>query len=498
MFLHSDCTVATSNSIPMTSQTNFDPNRPRYHFTPPTAWLNDPNGMVYHHGEYHLFYQYYPDALVWGPMHWGHAVSRDLVVWEHLPIALYPDEMGMIFSGSAVVDQENTAGFGAGTMVAIFTYHREGYQTQNLAYSHDDGRTWTKYAGNPVLTPPPAMEDFRDPKVFWYAKSATEGHWVMVLAAGDTVRFYTSPNLKQWELGGTFGSDSGSTDGVWETPELFSLPVNGDGEHKWVLVVAVMKGAPAGGSGVQYFVGDFDGNTFTPDSPKANVRWADYGSDFYAPQLWNDAPKGRRIGIAWMNNWSYARETPATTYRGTFTTPREFTLATTPDGIRLMQQPVAELQALRHDPHQWEDVLVSPQGWRMTLPGQAVEIVAEWHIPAATPVEQVLLTLQWGETAEVKVGYEIQKQRLFVERTRAGSVEFHPDFAAIHTAPFGIEGERLNFHLFIDRYTLELFVNEGRVVFSEQLFPPDAPLTLTIATEGGELLMNRVELYDLT
>ena len=257
--------------------------------------MNDPNGLVYYQGEYHLFYQYHPGSSVFGLMHWGHAVSRDLVNWQHLPIALYPDDVGAIFSGSAVIDWNDTAGFGKEAMVAVFTHDKAGRQMQSLAYSTDRGQTWTKYGANPVIEPPKNIKNFRDPKVFWYDEGGGAGHWVMAVAAGDIILFYTSPDLKNWTPSGGFGLGFGSTAGVWETPDLFKLPVDGGPESRWVLTVGLGGGAPAGGTGVQYFIGDFDGKTFTSENPKSTVLWADYGADFYAAQGWNDAPNGRHL-----------------------------------------------------------------------------------------------------------------------------------------------------------------------------------------------------------
>lgn len=247
--------------------------RPQFHFTPPQQWMNDPNGMVYYEGEYHLFYQHYPDSNVWGPMHWGHAVSADLVTWEQLPIAIYPDTLGLIFSGSAVVDWNNTSGFGQDSvppLVAIYTYHnmdgeRDGsndFQTQAIAYSNDKGRTWTKYEGNPVIPNTENIRDFRDPKVFWHEVSQ---QWVMALAVLDRVRIYNSKNLKEWTLGSEFGMGIGSDGRPWECPDLFQLPIEGSDAQKWVMLVSLGAGGYNGGSATQYFVGDFDGSTFTLD-----------------------------------------------------------------------------------------------------------------------------------------------------------------------------------------------------------------------------------------
>ncbi len=264
--------------------------RPAYHFAPAAHWMNDPNGMVYLNGTYHLFFQYYPDGMVWGPMHWGHATSRDLVQWQEQPIALYPDSLGWIFSGSAVIDANNTAGFGKNAMVAIFTHHNDPeekkhtnkHQYQSLAYSLDEGKTWTKYAGNPVL-PNPGIQDFRDPKVSWHEASK---QWVMTLATKDRITFYGSPNLKNWTKLSEFGEKVGAHGGVWECPDLFPLQLKG--QTYWVLIVNLNPGAPNGGSGTQYFVGQFDGKTFTPRS--TDTKWADYGPDDYAGVTWNNTP----------------------------------------------------------------------------------------------------------------------------------------------------------------------------------------------------------------
>ena len=253
-------------------QENQEQHRLQFHFTPPSGWMNDPNGMVYHEGEYHLFYQHNPDSTVWGPMHWGHAVSKDLVHWEHLPIGLYPDSLGTIFSGSAVVDLNNTSGLGTPEnppLIAIFTYHnteaeragRNDFQTQGIAFSLDKGRSWTKYEQNPVL-PNPGIRDFRDPKVMWYE---AEQKWVMALAVADRINFYSSKDLKNWEHESDFGEDIGAHGGVWECPDLFPLEVEGSEEEKWVLLVSINPGGPNGGSATQYFIGDFDGEHFVLD-----------------------------------------------------------------------------------------------------------------------------------------------------------------------------------------------------------------------------------------
>ena len=285
--------------------------RPNFHFTPPSKWMNDPNGMVYYEGEYHLFYQYYPDGIVWGPMHWGHAVSKDMLSWEHLPIAIYPDSLGLIFSGSAVVDWKNTSGFGQNgkpALVAIFTQHdmagekagRNDFQYQSIAYSNDKGRTWTKYKGNPVIPNTNKIKDFRDPKMFW---DEAHNQWTMVFAAQNHIKIWASKDLKNWTHQSDFGKEYGTHAGVWECPDLFPIQVENTNEQKWLLLQSLNPGSPNGGSGTQYFVGDFDGKTFTlatdfaKNVSNSQAVWLDWGRDNYAGVTWSDIPKedGRRL-----------------------------------------------------------------------------------------------------------------------------------------------------------------------------------------------------------
>ncbi len=311
--------------------------RPRNHFAPAKNWMNDPNGMVYYKGKYHLFFQYSPESDIWKDISWGHAVSSDLVHWEELPIALLADEAGLIFSGSAVVDYKNTSGFGTlenPPMVAIYTNVVNDIQSQALAFSLDEGLTWEKYSGNPVLDL--GLKDFRDPKVSWHEESQS---WIMALALPDLhkIAFYTSPDLKQWEKLSEFGP-AAATGGVWECPDLFALATS-TGERKWLLIVSLNPGGPQGGSATQYFIGDFDGRTFTADD--LEERWIDYGKDFYAAVTFDGVPDGERILIGWCNNWDYARDIPALPYRGEMALPRKLTL----EGRTLISRPAIELKS---------------------------------------------------------------------------------------------------------------------------------------------------------
>lgn len=469
----------------------IDRYRPVFHFTPPANWMNDPNGLVYYAGEYHLFYQHHPHSNVWGPMHWGHAISRDLVNWQHLPIALAPDEHGMVFSGSAVVDWNNSAGFGREALVAIFTYNKDHIESQNLAYSTDRGRIWTKYPGNPVIAPSDERVNFRDPKVFWH-----EDHWVMALAAGLEVLFYTSSDLKRWEPSGSFGDGYGSTDGVWETPDLFKLPVDSSTEYRWVLTVGVWNGGPADGSGTQYFIGRFDGRTFTSENAKDHVLWVDHGADYYAPQSWSDEPAARRIMLGWMNNWQYARAVPTEIWRGIFNTPRQLALAKTTNGIRLIQRPIPELETLRGERHYWHNETIDPQTKLLTeIQGDSLEIIAEFRIPG--DIEQFGLRVRVGEGTHTTIGYQVKEHELFVDRSHSGLRDFHAGFAHVHTVHLLPQNDVIRLHILIDRCCIEVFANNGLVTFSDLIFPHPDCLGLELFAEGGHVILDSLDIYHL-
>jgi sucrose-6-phosphate hydrolase SacC (GH32 family) len=475
-----------------------EPFRPQYHVSVPQNWANDPNGLVFNDGEYHLYYQHNPDDIVWGPMHWGHAVSADLVNWTHLPIALYPDELGTIFSGSAVIDHNNTAGFGEGAMVAIFTHNDNGRQMQSVAGSTDNGRTWTKYAGNPVLEPPKNIRNFRDPKVFWYETEGGAGHWVMAVSGGNIILFFTSPDLLNWESSGGFGLTFGATCGVWETPDLFPLPVDGGPDSRWVLAVAIGGCAPAGGSGMQYFVGSFDGQTFTSDDDKDTILWADFGADFYAPQSWSEEPDGRRLWLAWMNNWTYAQDIPASTWRGAFTVPRELTLVTTPEGVRLTQQPIAELQQLRGRQWQWRDEVIEPDSDLLDeVSGETLEIVAEFALADLADADRFGFRLRTGDGEYTTVGYATKARTLYVDRAQSGDVAFNTGFGAVHTATMEPLDGLIRLHILVDRSSVEVFGNDGRVVFTEQIFPAGDSLGLELFLDGRQVTLNTLDIWQL-
>jgi fructan beta-fructosidase len=474
-------------------------------------WMSDPNGMVYYDGEYHLFYQHNPIDNVWGPMHWGHAVSKDLVHWEHLPIALYPDSLGTIFSGSAVIDWNNTSGLGsAGSppMIAIFTHHNHEledkgsnlFQYQSIAYSLDKGRSWEKYEDNPVLKNP-GIRDFRDPKVIWYPENQV---WIMVLAAWDRILIYSSPDLLTWKMESEFLADKSPDEGVWECPDLFPLKV--EEKEKWVLVVSVGRGGPNGGSGTRYFVGDFDGHRFTALSGADKVLWLDWGKDNYAGVTWSDVPAedGRRIFLGWMSNWEYANLVPTEKWRSAMTLPRELKLISRRNGYLLASSPVEELVALRGDPIHLDPVPISDslhlKGLEGIPPSQ-YEISLELELPvdsgSASPAEMGLV---FGNDVgqSLKISLHPDEERLEIDRSTSGKNRFSEEFGGIHVAPFELTGSNyIKLHLFLDRSSIELFVNDGGLVMTELFFPHEDFSQITLYASGGEFNLRQGTIYPL-
>jgi fructan beta-fructosidase len=459
--------------------------RPAYHFSPAKGWMNDPNGLVYLDGEYHLFFQHYPDSTVWGPMHWGHAVSKDLVNWQELPIALFPDSLGYIFSGSAVYDEKNSSGLGTATnppLVALFTYHDPkgekartiGFQTQGLAFSIDKGQTWQKYEGNPVLKNP-GIRDFRDPKITQVAQADGKSTWVMTLAAQDRVHFYESANLKEWTFLGEFGQGVGAHGGVWECPELLSMKAP-DGSQKWVLLVSMNPGGPQKGSATQYFIGDFNQGVFTPDDTM--IRWLDYGPDNYAGVTWANLPQeqNRTLWIGWMSNWDYAQVVPTSNWRSATTLPREISLFDVDGTLLLQSAPANELKSMQSTSY-------SVSGKESLLPSTAVEIRAE---VSGEDSFSLLLSNELGE--EVVINKEMGL--VTVDRRKAGKAIFNRDFAAAHSAPMSWKAKSVR--IFLDASSIEVFVNDGELVLTSLLFPT-SPWKKIELIEG----LDEVELLDL-
>lgn len=485
-----------------------EPFRPQVHFSPATCWMNDPNGMVYYEGEYHLFYQHNPDASVWGPMHWGHAVSRDLVHWEHLPIALYPDSLGYIYSGSAVVDWENTSGFGTEEqppLIAFFTYHdrageeagKTDVESQAIAYSTDKGRTWTKYDGNPVI-PNPGIPDFRDPKVIWHAPTH---QWVAAIASGQEVRFFTSPDCRNWSYASSFGQGRGSHEGTWECPDLFPMRVNGSDETKWVLLVNVGSGGPFGGSATQYFVGDFDGKVFTSSQDK--TFWSDYGFDNYASVTWSDAPDQRRIAIGWMTNLMYSNDQPTDVWRGSLTFPREMGLDKVQDLYLLTSTPVRELDLLKGkrvslDPQKIEGALSLSS--LCDFPQAPVEVKLAFDQSANTQMSfppRYGVTLRNDKGEYITIGYDNLGKFFYVDRTNAVGEVFSDKFACTKAIPYIVNTPEIEWTLLIDVASVEFFTAEGRIVVSDVFFPSEPFDTIEVFAESGILDLTRGSVSEL-
>ncbi|WP_162052239.1 glycoside hydrolase family 32 protein [Pontibacter pamirensis] len=517
-------TVEDSNTeVAATTAISDEQHRLQFHFTPPTGWMNDPNGMVYHNGEYHLFYQHNPDSTVWGPMHWGHAISRDMINWEHLPIAIYPDSLGTIFSGSAVVDVKNTSGLGTAgnpAMVAIYTYHdaegekagRDDFQTQGIAFSLDNGRNWTKYKNNPVLKNP-GIRDFRDPKVSWYEEGQK---WIMTLAVKDHISFYSSPNLIDWKLESDFGANVGAHGGVWECPDLFKLKVEGSDEEKWVLIVNINPGAPNGGSGTQYFLGSFDGNKFVMDpqfEASLNAKpavattvvgqegiWIDYGRDNYAGITWSNVPKedGRELFIGWMSNWDYANVVPTEKWRSAMTVARTLELVNTPAGLRVASMPVKELENI--------------YGTTKTLAAQtvssALDVSEKLSMNTSTfdlnlEVEPVgaqssfAVELSNAKDQKVLIGFDATRGQYYINRDKAGENQFSDKFTGIQYAPRLSTDKAFDLRLVVDVASVELFADGGKTVMTSIFFPDEEFTQVRLVADNGELKVTSGQMTEL-
>ena len=468
-----------------TEQAYREKYRPQFHFTPEENWMNDPNGLIYNEGVYHLFYQYYPDATVWGPMHWGHAISKDLVHWEHKPIALFPDEKGFIFSGSAVIDKENTSGFGKNgkiPLVAIYTYFRIDIekkggintQTQGIAYSLDNGETWTKYDNNPVIDNT-TLKDFRDPKVFWHEESKS---WIMTLVAGDHVKFYRSLNLKEWDEISDFGKNQGAHGGVWECPDLFKLQVEGTDEEKWVLIISIGTGGPNGGSGTQYFIGDFDGTSFT--SEQTEFKWLDWGTDNYAGVTYNNTPDGDRIFIGWMSNWQYAVSTPTKKWRSAMTVPRKLSLKKYGDSYLLHNYPIKSVSSLIEETKSKEIKVEANDEWE-----EVYENLNQTEISFSTKFKDFALILSNEKEERVSIRFDSVSNLILFDRTNSGQVDFQLDFGnKLHYMSIDKLPETVyEVRMLIDNSSLELFVNGGQYVMTEQLFPTENYTSLKIKND---------------
>lgn len=511
--------------------TNTDYYRPSYHFTPLYGWMNDPNGMVYKDGEYHLYFQYNPYGSKWGNMHWGHAVSKDLVHWEHLDPAIARDPVGHIFSGSSVVDKKNTAGFGKNAIIAIYTNNSSVNhdEVQCIAYSNDNGRTFTKYEGNPVLTPFDGLKDFRDPKVFWYEKGKC---WYMIVSADKETRFYKSKNLKKWTYVSAFGKGLGQQPCQYECPDFFQLPVNGDKKKmKWVMTMNINPGCWFGGSATEYFVGDFDGKNFT--CPDANeVKWLDWGKDHYATVTFSNTGD-RVLGITWMSNWQYANLTPFKQNRGANGLPRELKLYEKNGKYYVSEDVAPEVYALRKDTKNVADASVSDE---KMLAGVAANMNGAFEIEAdVTPNANGIAGIEISNNKRERtlIYFDMKQGKVVMDRTESGltdfgkqavphdielawdkqlaaegkqparitnSINYKNDFALATWAPLSLcEDGKKTYHvdIFVDKSSVELFVDGGRIAMTNLVFPVAPYENVKLYTQGGKAEFKNLKVHKL-
>lgn len=436
--------------------TNREKFRPAYHHTPQYGWMNDPNGMFYKDGEWHLYYQYNPYGSLWENMTWGHSVSKDLVHWEALPLAIEADALGTIFSGSCVVDKDNTAGFGKNAVIAFYTSAGEA-QTQSMAYSTDGGRTFNKYGKNPVVTF--NAPDFRDPKVFWYDGT---NRWIMMLAVGQEMQIWSSANLKDWQKESSFGSEYGNHGGVWECPDLLKI------EDKWVLICNINPGGPFGGSATQYFVGDFDGHKFTCESMPKVTKWLDYGKDHYATVSFSNAPDGRTVVLAWMSNWQYANQVPTRQFRSANSIARDLGLFKDGEETYVSVIPSKETLAMH--------------GKKIKNPTDACEIVVD-----VKGSMELILSNTKGEQVVMK--YDAQKQTFAMNRKQSGDISFSEAFPIETTAP--THGALKQLRLFIDHSSIEAFASDGKMAMTNLVFPNEPYNTLKV--KGGKATIYEIK-----
>ena len=443
--------IKYSDTFDTTNREHF---RPVYHHTPLYGWMNDPNGMFYKDGVWHLYYQYNPYGSQWENMHWGHSTSKDLIHWEAQPMGLEPDWLGSIFSGSCVTNDNEVVAF----------YTSAGmHQTQSMAVSKDGGRTFEKYSGNPVLTTSD-VPDFRDPKAFWNEDIKA---WNLILAAGQEMRIYSSMDLKEWKYESSFGKEYGNHSGVWECPDLFKMKNEEMRNEKWVLLCNINPGGPFGGSATQYFVGQFDGHKFTCESMPTVTKWLDYGKDHYATVSFYNAPDNRRVVLAWMSNWQYANQVPTKQYRSGNSIPRDLGLFRCGEETYVSVVPSKEMLAVR--------------GAKVKKPTEACEIIVD-----TKGQTEIVLSNAKGE--QVTMSYDGAKQTFSMDRTKSGDVSFSENFACTTVAP--TYGQLKQLRIFIDRCSIEVFDTEGKIAMTNLVFPSE-PYN-TIKVKGG-----KVTIYDV-
>lgn len=463
--------------------------RPAFHFTPRQGWMNDPNGMFYKDGVYHLYYQHNQYAAVWGNMSWGHATSTDLVHWNHHPVAIDGDTaLGAIFSGSCIIDKDNTAGFGKDAIIAFYTAAAER-QMQSMAYSTDGGMTFTKYEGNPIVTS--GKTDFRDPKVIWHEPTKK---WIMILAGGQEMEFWSSSNLKDWTYESSFGEGQGCHGGVWECPDLMLMPVEGTTESKWVLICNINPGGPAGGSATQYFVGDFDGKKFTNATPE-KTKWMDYGKDHYAAVSWSNAPEGRHIGIAWMSNWQYANVTPTKMFRSSNSLPREWSLYEYDGDYYVKSAPVKEFDKCLVKTASKSKISIGKKPSAINIPGEKEGIYAidcRIEKPASG---KVMMSLVNASGERVDMYYD--GTTFNVDRSKSGLTGFSADFAKTSSAPVNSDSDYVDLRIVVDKASVEVFGDGGKFVLTNLVYPAKPYGKIEFSTDGKKTKVTDLKIYKI-
>ncbi|MCU0467496.1 MAG: glycoside hydrolase family 32 protein [Arcicella sp.] len=480
--------------------------RPAYHFSPPKNWTNDPNGLLYFQGEYHLFYQHNPYENKWGHMSWGHAVSKNLVDWEHLPLAI-PEDSVWIFSGSTVIDKQNSSGFQTGTepcMVALYTadYHDGKKEAQYLAYSNDRGRTWIKYAGNPVIDL--QMKDFRDPHVIWHGPSQ---QWVMsvVFPKEYKVVFFTSKNLKNWTRSGEFGNQ-GEVRKIWECPALIELPISDNPlKTKWLLFIST-NGVIEKFEGMQYFVGDFDGSTFKNDNSPETKLYIDFGKDFYAAIPYTDAPDSQKIILGWMSNWQYAGDLPTFPWKGQMSIPRTISLKQTLEGLRLFQEPIHTLKPKKDFlTFEKENFVLSKEkqldGMKLFAKNSYM-VEVEFNAKSAHNFGVKVAQLKDKKNPKVTlqetiVGYNLTTQQLYIDRTKSGKM-FKENFASVEKVKLPLKNKTLKMKILVDKSSVEVFGNDGEVAITSLIFPDENAKIFSLFTTKGKVNVKRLKITDLS
>lgn len=504
-----------SGSFDMANKESF---RPVYHHTPAYGWMNDPNGMFYKDGVYHLYFQYNPYGSKWGNMHWGHSVSKDLIHWDHLNPAIARDTLGHIFSGSTVVDKNNSAGYGKDAIIAFYTSASDEHgQIQCMAYSKDNGRTYTKYEKNPILTPFDGLKDFRDPKVFWYEPAQK---WYMIVSADKEMRFYSSSNLKDWEYQSGFGKGYGVQPNQFECPDFIQLPVDGDKNNmKWVMIVNINPGCMFGGSATEYFVGDFDGKEFKCDTKPEVTKWLDFGKDHYATVCFSNTGD-RVVAVPWMSNWQYANVTPIRQYRGANALPRELSLYTKDGQIYMAANAVKETAGLRKETRTIDNQTVKGESKIDEIFPQnegAFEIEMD-VTPGASAVAGMELLNDKGE--KTKIYLDMKAGKLVMDRTESGlvafgekaephaienhdrrkttSINYKNDFALGTWAPLSLcEGKTYHLQIFVDKCSVEIFANGGRIAMTNLVFPTKPYNSIRLYSEGGDYKVENMKIHKL-